>query len=163
MRSVFVIGWLMVSCITYAHAAVSSSDLINHSKDHDGKTVIYEGEIIGDKMERGEYIWLNVNDGLNAIGVFAKNSLAKSVKYCGNYGILGDKLEISGVFNRTCLEHGGDMDIHAVDMRIIAPGKRVPETVNPGKIKSACVLFFTLTLVLAVGFFRRKQPRDLLD
>jgi len=120
--------------------AISSTELISNAKLYGGKQVVYEGEVIGDVMVRGNYAWLNINDGYNAIGVWVSADLAKGITYTGSYKSRGDLVEISGIFNRACLEHGGDLDIHAQAMRKIANGRIVQEKWNQDKF------YFVITL-----------------
>ncbi len=128
-----------VSAICYAQP-VSSTVLINNAKDYDGKPVAYEGEAIGDIMKRGGYSWVNVNDGVNAIGIWVENSLRKDIAYTGTYKSKGDWLEISGVFHRACPEHGGDLDIHAQAIRKINSGCGISHKLNIDKRNLAAVL-----------------------
>ena len=58
---------------------LSSTELINNAKSYDGKTVVYEGEVIGDIMVRGAFAWINVNDGKNAIGIWLEKDLSKDI------------------------------------------------------------------------------------
>jgi len=132
--------------ITYDCCAqsISSSELINNAKQYDGKTVAYEGEVIGDVMARGDYAWVNVNDGANAIGIWAAKDLIKEISYAGSYKARGDWVEITGIFHRACVEHGGDLDIHASAIRKIAAGKEIPEKIISPKIKQAAILLAIL-------------------
>ncbi|MDP2927900.1 MAG: DNA-binding protein, partial [Candidatus Omnitrophota bacterium] len=50
--------------------SLSSSELINNAKEYDGKLIVYSGEVIGDVMLRGEFAWVNINDGQNALGAW---------------------------------------------------------------------------------------------
>jgi len=126
---------------------VSSIELINNAKLYDGKTVTYEGEVIGEVMVRGEYAWINVNDGQNAVGIWVNKNLTQDILYAGNYKFKGDGLEITGIFHRACPEHGGDLDIHAQGLRKIRPGRQTLEKLNLGKRNLALVLLGVLCLV----------------
>jgi len=127
--------------------SISSTELINNAKQYDGKAVVYEGEVIGDIMVRGDYAWINVNDGQNAIGIWMDKNLAKDITYAGSYKSKGDWLEITGVFQRACLQHGGDLDIHAQAMRKVRPGRQVLARLNISKRNLAFVLLGVLCLV----------------
>jgi hypothetical protein len=126
---------------------ISSAELINNAKLYDGKTVTYEGEVIGEVMVRGEYAWINVNDGQNAVGIWVNKNLTQDILYAGNYKFKGDGLEITGIFHRACPEHGGDLDIHAQGLRKIRPGRQTLEKLNLGKRNLALVLLGVLCLV----------------
>lgn len=83
------------------------------------KTIEYEGEIIGDIMKRGSYTWINVHDDANAVGVWVPAMEMGNVKYSGQYKYTGDIIRVTGTFHRACIEHGGDMDIHAEKLEIV--------------------------------------------
>ncbi len=121
---------LLVLCWSGRAGAVSSNDLLNNADADDGKTVVYAGEIIGELIPRGKHVWLNVNDGDNAIGVWAEKGAAGDGVLAGNYERTGDKVSVEGKFNRSCREHGGDLDIHAVSVTKLAPGGEIPHVVS---------------------------------
>lgn len=134
----------------------SSTELINNAKLYDGKIVSYEGEVIGDVMVRKENAWANINDGVNAIGVWINASLVKNITYEGSYKSVGDRVEVSGIFHRACLEHGGDLDIHALTLRKINLGRLKQERVNPDKRNQAFILFGVLISVWILSLLKRK-------
>jgi len=135
---------------------LSSTELIKNARQYDGKTVVYEGEVIGDIMRRGDYAWINVNDGENAIGIWLPNSLVKETSYTGSYKSKGDVLEITGIFHRACTEHGGDLDIHGQAIRKTSPGRQIQERLNPGKRSLAIILLGILSLVWISTLLKRK-------
>ena len=135
---------------------LGSSELINNAKDYDGKSVTYTGEVIGDVMLRGEFAWVNINDGDNALGVWMSASLAKEIKFTGNYKSRGDNLEIVGIFHRACLEHGGDLDIHAQALRKLGEGRVINQKFNSDKRNLSLILLGALFLIWILSLFRRK-------
>lgn len=136
----------LVTCDLFAQP-ISSTELINNAKQYDGETVGYSGEVIGDIMVRGEYAWVNVNDGEAAIGIWLNKDLTKDILYTGCYKAKGDRVEIVGVFHRACLQHGGDLDIHAQSIKKISPGRNTSEKLNLDKRNLAFVLFGVLFIV----------------
>jgi len=135
-KALFIILFLLFilkSHDCYAQS-ISSAELINNAKDYNGNTVVYKGEVIGDIMLRGEYAWINVNDGKNAIGIWIKKELIKNILYTGSYEAKGDLVEIAGKFNRSCVEHGGDLDIHAQSITKINSGSKIFHSVNKKEI-----------------------------
>ena len=118
---VLTIAFFAVRAVCLAQT-VSSAELIAHAKDFDNKTVTYSGEVIGDVMKRGEYAWINVNDGVNAIGVWITATMAEEVRSSGDFKHTGDQVEVVGIFNRACGQHGGDLDIHGQTMQIVSSG-----------------------------------------
>jgi len=123
-----------------------SSDLLNNAKQYDGKTVNYKGEVIGDVMIRGDHAWLHVNDGFIAIGVWAPKTMVQDIRYVGDYHKKGDIVEVSGTFHRSCLEHGGDLDIHASEIKKITSGSTA---IQPISRKKVYIGIFSLILVLS--------------
>jgi len=146
----WVMSFFVFLFLTYHYCdaqTISSSELINNAKLYDGKLVTYEGEVIGDIMVRGEYAWVNVNDGQNAIGVWIEKSLTRDILYTGSYKSKGDWIEITGIFQRACPAHGGDLDLHAQGIRKIRPGRAVLEKLNLTKRNLVLVLLGVLCLV----------------
>ncbi len=126
--------------------SISSMELINNAKKYNGNTVVYKGEVIGDIMVRGEYAWINVNDRKNAIGIWVKKESIKNIFYVGSYNVTGDSVEIAGKFNQACIEHGGDLDIHAQSINKISSGSKIPHFVNQKEINLTLGLFLILIL-----------------
>ncbi|MDD5347000.1 MAG: DNA-binding protein [Candidatus Omnitrophica bacterium] len=123
---------------------VPSSELISKAKEYDGKTVSFEGEVIGDVMQRGDFVWVNVHDGTTAIGIWMSKDFARSIAETGGYRKTGDRVSISGVFHQHCPEHGADLDIHADGLQVIARGMRLAE--EPHVSKSKLALGFGIAL-----------------
>jgi hypothetical protein len=148
-KAVFLFMFLMCGVFglqssSFAQAS-ASSELIGWAKHYDGKTVTFEGEIIGDIMVRGSKAWINVNDGSNAIGVLVDSRLLSSRLRAGSYTSKGSWVSVSGFFSRACSEHGGDLDIHAQSVTVIHDGYAVPEKVDLQKSG------FALIAMLAAG------------
>lgn len=118
------------------------NDLIEMGKELDGKEVSIQGEVIGERMDRGDYSWININDGTNAIGIWIRKSEAVKLTNYGNYDYLGDTVRITGIFDRDCIEHGGEADIHSSEMVIIKKGYQVHEDISESKV--------AVTILLAV-------------
>ncbi len=154
-----IITVLIVNCslpaVCFAQP-ISSAELINNAKIYGGKTVTYEGEVIGDIMKRGDFAWINVNDGKNAIGIWIATSLVKDIDYAGSYKTVGDRIEITGIFNSACIEHGGDLDIHAKTMRKTIPGRPIQEKLNPEKWELTIVLLGLLGAIWILTLLKRK-------
>lgn len=129
---------LMVLPVTAQAKLVTSTQLIEQNKNWNGKTVTFRGEVIGDILKRGEFAWLQINDdeyqswsveegrklsGYNAgQSAWVPSYLVKGITYLGGYTASGDKIEVTGIFNNACAEHGGDMDIHAASLIVLGRG-----------------------------------------
>lgn len=123
---------------------VSSTELIEKAKEYDNKEVEYQGEAVGDVMARGEFAWVNLNDGVTAIGIWGKKDLITEVVNCkGNYNCKGDILQVKGVFHRACPQHGGDLDIHMYEIAKLKEGFLISHPVNFSKVAKA----FSLAIV----------------
>ncbi len=141
-------GLSTIDC--YAQPEVSSVELIEKAKELDGKEVVYEGEVIGEVMTRGEYSWVNLNDGLNAIGVWMGNDFLGQISFSGGYDYRGDWLRVRGVFNRACRLHGADLDIHAQEAVNLRSGRRVKHSLVPEK-KRIVLILAGVCLCLLIG------------
>lgn len=109
---------------------IDSNTLINNAFKYDRKMVEFQGEAIGEIMKRGDFAWVNIHDGQNAIGIFMKYEDAKKIRYLGRYRVKGDIVLVKGIFNRACKEHGGDLDIHAKQVEIVKRGYKTFEKVD---------------------------------
>lgn len=128
--------------------AEDSLTLINNAYSLDGKEVAFEGEAIGDKMIRGNFAWINVEDKFNAFGIWLPANMANTVQFMGNYKTTGDYLRIKGTFHRACKQHGGDMDIHASSIEILKAGKKRDIIVNWWKIP--IIIFFGIVILILI-------------
>ncbi|MDD5059714.1 MAG: DNA-binding protein [Candidatus Omnitrophica bacterium] len=135
---------------------ISSEDLIRNARQYDGKLVVYSGEVIGDVMNRGKFAWVNINDGDNAIGIWMSINLAKEIKITGSYKSRGDILEVTGIFNRACLEHGGDLDIHAQAIRKVSNGRVINQRLNIDKRNQSFILLLIIFLTWILTLFKKR-------
>lgn len=101
---------------------VTINQLIADSHDFDQSVIMIEAEVILEVLERNENAWINVNDGTNAIGVYLPLSMTADIEVFGDYEHQGDIVRIVGVFSRNCVEHGGEIDIHATSLEVIKQG-----------------------------------------
>jgi hypothetical protein len=141
-----------------AESVTKINDLIENAKTLDGQNLVIEGEAIGEVMLRGNYSWVNINDGSNAIGVWLSDSEADKIKVYGNYKNIGDTVKITGVFNRACKEHGGEADFHAASLDIVESGHPVNIPISIPKITAAALLS-AAALLLFVVFQSNKAKR----
>jgi len=149
-RLTFFLGSILLTSLVYFSCyaqTISSVELINNAKQYDGKVVEFKGEVVGDIMSRGDYVWLSVNDGPNALGAWCNKKLIKDIYYVGGYKVKGDIIEISGIFKRSCPEHGGDLDIHAQAIRKIVSGEPIYRATTLKKFYISLMLFIFALLV----------------
>jgi hypothetical protein len=133
-----------------AEAVTKINDLIEHAKTLDGQELVIEGEAIGERMIRGDYSWTNINDGSNAIGVYLNNTEPDKINFYGNYKNIGDKVRITGIFQRACNKHGGEADFHAESLEVVKRGYPVDIPVSTPKIIAAVVLSATALLLFII-------------
>lgn len=132
------------------------NDLIENSKSIDNSKITLKGEAIGEAMNRGKYTWVNISDGSTAMGMWIESEAAKGIKNFGKYGYRGDIVEINGTFNRACKEHGGDMDVHAISVKIIEAGGRVATPIsNNKKVISLMFAVIALTLIFLYKIYTK--------
>ena len=155
MIAVFLAALSFSICATPGFAqTLSSTELIENAKELNGAIVSYKGEAVTAIMQRGAHSWVSVNDGPNAIGIWAENSLVGNIEFIGDYKHRGDTIEIEGIFNRACSEHGGELDIHAEKITVLERGSSRAERPYGNRIRIAIALF--LATLIAVAFFRGK-------
>lgn len=140
--------YLLLTALVYAKP-VSSTELIEKAQEYDGQAVVFQGEVVGDIMRRGDFAWINVHDGSNALGIWAKSPLTPAITFTGGYKSTGDIIEAQGTFHRACLEHGGDLDIHADSLNIIKRGQQRAEVLHLGE-KKLVFLLAGVTLCLLI-------------
>jgi hypothetical protein len=152
----------LLIAVSINQTPVKINYLIEHAMTRDQQTVIIQAEAIGEVLERGDHAWINVNDGDNAIGVFMTIDQAKQVNVFGGYANIGDTIKVIGTFNRACVEHGGEMDIHAISITVIKAGQPTTHEVSSLKFVMSIIL---LTIALAGLYLRRhyfsKQKIDI--
>ncbi|MBI5873997.1 MAG: DNA-binding protein [Candidatus Omnitrophica bacterium] len=153
----FLLGIWNLGVVTVFAQSISSADLIANAKAHDGKIVEYEGELIGSVLGRGDFVWLNLNDGANAIGVWAPCSMAQDIRRAGSYGVRGDWLGVSGVFHRACVEHGGGLDIHAYGLIVLQEGSVVHETITRKKVLLLSLFLGVLACLLIIHILQTRR------
>ena len=159
MISILLLLWLFPP---FALAAeVGSNDLIDEAGVYNGREIVFTGEVIGDVLNRGDYVWLNVSDGNNAIGVWAQRDLAQEIQVAGRYAQHGDIIRVMGTFNRACPDHGGDLDIHAKQITLVQRGYPVQHDVVRWKVYFACFLFIAATGLTVVVFGVNRKLRRL--
>ena len=160
---------LLLTTISSVHVKAASAyqinDLIEKEDMLDGQEVTVQGEAIGERMDRGNYTWININDGSNAIGVWMSKSEADKVHYYGDFNSVGDTIALTGIFHKACKEHGGDTDLHVASIQIIREGQIIKEHVAYSKIIVAIAALLT-TFIIFILFLkaqksaRRMQQKD---
>ncbi len=141
---------LFVSCSACVFGQVGSAELIARAKELDGREVEFVGEVIGEPMRRGDHLWLNLLDSSGAVGIWVNLKDLPAIRFFGSAAARGDTLRVRGIFHRSCQEHGGDLDIHASALEVVAPGQLIRETLHAGRmaIAAALLLFAAVAFLL---------------
>ena len=160
MKKLFLVAILLLWMPGFALAdepiAVTSTDLIEQAAALDQQSVTFSGEVIGDIMRRGDYGWINVSDGSNAIGIWVKMTDQVAALTPGRYGEIGDEVSVTGVYHRACREHGGDLDIHAETLTLVQKGHAVTQPVIGWQLWLMCLLI-PADAYLLYTLWRRRQ------
>jgi len=174
----FSILMVLVLCVSPACAqTVTSTDLLEKNRFYDGTEILFQGEVVGDVMIRGENAWIHLNDDLygsenveegsklegynSGHAVWCRASDAGFIENKGGYKNSGDVLLVRGIFNRACAEHGGDMDIHAGRVELVKRGHAVSHPFNLPRAAIALILgAASLTLFLANRALAQKRLQE---
>ncbi len=144
MRAVRML--ILVAVLLFAHpstlmavpVAVDTTRLSQGEPGLDGKTVRFSGEAIGEALRAGgDSRWLNVLEGAVAIGVFTSQAGVEGIDGYGYWGRTGSIVEITGVYNVACEQHGGDLDVHATGIRVLRDSVPRSHPVHPAKALAA--------------------------
>jgi len=160
LATLVAVGVFLSAPAMAAPLVVSSTELIQKAKVLDGQVVVYTGEAIGELLARGDYSWVNASDGANAIGLYMPTALANKISNFGTYKTRGDTIEVTGVFHRACPEHGGDLDIHVTDVKVLAQGGPISHRVHPARVVWAIVLSVLAGTLYLADRSRERKHRD---
>ena len=137
-------------------------DLLSASYRLDQKNIRFTGKAVGQPIYADEgHVWVNIKAQRRCIGVYMSNELAKQISYFTNYNNVGDTIVLEGVFNRACIDHSNELEVHATNLRIEYAGSSVSHPIQKGLIISACV-FFILGMILVIVrsiVFHKKRHR----
>jgi hypothetical protein len=163
MNRTIVTVFILVAALSAAGAETSplvgTKELIEHPRDYDGKVVVFVGEAIGAPMRRGDSAWVNVLDPDAAMGVFMPASMLRGIANYGSNRTKGDRLKVAGVFHRACPDHGGDMDIHAASVEVVAAGTSTPHPVDRVKLALVPASFIAAALLYILWKKREAAAR----
>ncbi len=146
---------LMLLSTTANAAQVTSNDLLTNPDLYNGKTITYEGEVVGDIIDG----WINVKDDNAAIGIYVgSNKLIDEITYLGNYKTIGDIVQITGKFYKADPLHGGDLDIRAKKLEVVKIGTPIKHTIDKSKVTSLLMLFgITIFLYILKSIIYKKR------
>lgn len=139
---------------------VTSTDLLVQGRHWNGRTVRYQGQVVGSPFRRGRWDWITVSDGENAIGILLPSAMLTQIHSFGSYWRTGDVVRVRGVFWRTDPVQGGETDIVASSLQAIGRGHTVPHPV-PRILWVLAGVFVVCALSLGYVLLRReRRPSD---
>jgi hypothetical protein len=161
MKRAFIFVAILLTLMAPLASSESGQALIENANSFDGKTVTFRGEAIG-VMIRGDYAWVNILDGDYAIGVWCRAENAKKVSIIGDYGHVGDTVEMTGTFHLACTEHGGDLDIHADNFTIVAQGRDVDRSADMRVVALSVALLAVAIIVVFYSWRIRNEKQKIM-
>ncbi|MFH1772610.1 MAG: hypothetical protein ABH872_07330 [Candidatus Omnitrophota bacterium] len=149
-----------VLCLGTAYAEVTSiQEVLSSPALFDKKQVEIEGEIIGELLNDKAGAWVNISDRGNNIGIFLPGQdMVKNISYWGKYGIIGDRVKVTGTFFNNCSQHQ-EIDVHSEKIEVIKAGFKDIKPPSPRKIEITLALFIiwlTITIVYLIRLYISK-------
>lgn len=155
MKKIFLFFILLLMNL-YGDEIIRIRDLYEKEEIYDGKVVIIEGEVIGEKIGKNENVWINLKDDDYLIGVFISKKEAEKIENFGRYKIKGDIVRIKGIYNKICEQHYGERDIHALKLEVIYKGEKYSEEVNLEKIILSFIMLFITIFI--ISYYHKTSP-----
>ncbi|MGA1789997.1 MAG: hypothetical protein ACMUIM_00805 [bacterium] len=155
----FFMGWTLMGPFSLSTAFAERIYLNRVVRDlmgFDEHEIEIEGEVIGDIMARRKGFWLNIDDGSDSIGVWVPRHLMPEIEYAGSYDSKGDILMIRGIFNRACPSHGGETDIHALEIRSIRSGYPVSHPISDKKRQWSLILVCLVMGIIGLYWWKNR-------
>lgn len=116
-------------------AVLTPAEAVALALESDGAPATVRGEALGEALTApGGKRWVNIGREGTALGVVMTAEQAASVPQFGLYRQRGATLEVSGVLNSACDEHGGDLDLHADTVSVLDEGGAIADPLHPGKL-----------------------------
>jgi hypothetical protein len=159
-----------------AEDTVPITSLIENMQKYDDHVVTIQGEAIGDFMVRGVNAWITVNDdayskssieeggelvGMSnaGIGVWVPEQTGRKIGIFGGWKNKGAIVRLTGVFHRACSEHGGDTDIHADSLEVVAPGRPFSKPFKWAELIAIIILCGAIAVLWNVRRGRRAKAK----
>lgn len=142
-----------------AAEALTAVQLAGNPERYDGQVVTLRGEVVGSVMLRGEYGWVNVGDGVAAVGVWAPARTLSAIRFAGGYARRGDTVLVTGLFHQACPRHGGDPDLHASSCEVVERGGRLDLPVPAWKWAMALTLLGAGALLATASWMKQGLRR----
>ncbi|MCM8818766.1 MAG: hypothetical protein NC915_04755 [Candidatus Omnitrophica bacterium] len=154
MKNIFLFFIIFVGL--YSEEIVKIIDLYEKEDYYDGKIVIIQGEVIGEKIGNKENIWINLKDDAYLIGIFVNKKEVEKIENYGKYKVKGDIVRIKGIYNKFCNQHYGKRDIHVLELEVISKGIKYKEEVDLYKILTSFIMLFITVFI--IFYYHKTSP-----
>jgi hypothetical protein len=159
MKKISVIIAVLILLSPGLVAAETAKELIENWSGFDGGQVTVQGEVIG-VMIRENGAWVSIYDNGTAISVWCTAQDARNISFSGDYTHAGDIITVTGTFHVACVEHGGDLDIHADNLTILSTGGVVTRIPNiPLAAVSLALMAVAILLVVLLRRVRKESGK----
>lgn len=115
----------------------SIADLAKADSSYSGKTVLVQGEVVGDRINdelQPENCWITLEEMGSSnpavVSVFMTMEQSSVIDTYGRYGSQGTTLQVRGTFHLECSNHQGMSDIHVEEVSAVALGHATTAQVN---------------------------------
>ena len=115
----------------------SIADLAKADSSYSGKTVLVQGEVVGDRINdelQPENCWITLEETGSSnpavVSVFMTMEQSSVIDTYGRYGTQGTTLQVRGTFHLECSNHQGMSDIHVEEVSAVASGHPTTAQVN---------------------------------
>lgn len=128
----------------------------------DNSSVRFEGEAVGEAVSAGPGLkWVSVNDDSGqGIAVLMTDEQLQAVESYGNYQQTGSVIEVTGIYHVACVEHQGELDVHANSVVLVEAGEKTEHAVGEGKIVAAVVMvIFGLSFMACYFLLNRASKK----
>ena len=170
--TVALVCFLLPATAALGQEEVEVSTLLAQADEYDQQIVTIRGEIVGDYGDRGDVVWVQLNDdpyvdqpfavderlaGTNTgISVRLSGGVPADFGPPGGHGARGPIVVITGVFRDLDPDLGGLTFVEAADVELVSPAEAYDE---PGPDTAAALAGATLTVL---GLLAMAHRRDLL-
>lgn len=139
---------------------MTPDELVYIDRAREGETILFSGEAIGEDLHAdADNRWVNLLGESLAVGVYMTNDQAAQITVYGDHTHEGDRVEVLGVINIGCDQHGGEFDVHAERVKVLVEGHPVERPVAPWKTIAAVTLLVVGTVELRL--LKRLRERKL--
>ncbi|MDR2035905.1 MAG: TrkH family potassium uptake protein [Coriobacteriales bacterium] len=140
---------------------VSISELTRLPASLDHARVVFEGEVLGDRINGGEdFVWITLGDGGSAVSALLPREFESQIQYYGGYAHEGTHLRVLGEFQTACDQHDGVSDVHITNvLEVTAAGGERVSSVNPVYLAVGLALIALAAALLYLYNYLSKRRR----